>query len=810
MHIKFLAHGTGSAKNAADYLTQKQDSVGNDRDVIQVLEGDPHQVAAVADALTFKHKYRSGVIAWSPEDKPTQDQIKAVLDDYKKMAFAGLEPDQYAFSAVLHQEKDKGIHIHTLTARVDLVSGKSMNPAPPGWQKYFDTVRDMHNHANGWTRPDDPERARMMQPGFRAYVDAAKLKAGMQSEADSQALVTEYLTHKIGIGEIENRQDVLTALQDAGLETPRAGKNYITVLDPESGEKFRMKGVIFNDDFQRGEFERQAQSQDEGRPGTDRKPNTRAFEQSKREFERLHQQRVEFNQKKFRVRNRTAEPGISQAKDGHDQGLVKTLSDRAGDLYRHLRRVLGGDAISLVKPNQHPGKTSPDRIADPERPGDTKQHADLGSGDQEIRRQVLHRDAGRLHGGDRGHAGEQGRPENHKEKIAHGTDRVGTESNHYRDQIAGAASRNYRKLAETSQQLNRANQQINRSLQRHSPGDLRARTREVMTDELTRFKREINLAEFASTYGFALDQKKSGRQMRVMRTESGDKIGVFLGSGGDQMYYDFRTGKSGSVIDFCQHQTGKNLGHIRKELRGYLGSPRPTVQITPPRPAPTKEAQAKELAQEKAKIRDLKNVKYLASRGIDQNVLMDFRFLGSVVGDDRQNVCFPHHNAQGFSGMEKKNADFTGFSKAGEKGLWLSKPGPAGLFEKIVVCESGIDALSHAQLHPHNKAAYVSIGGQMSQAQEEQLAAMVERNKDKTIVGAFDNDDAGNRYSRDLERICQSAGAKFENNQPKRKGQDWNDVLKKTPQRIIKQRWEDPEKAKKPLESQRQRRGMSM
>lgn len=30
-----------------------------------------HQVAAVADTLPFDHKYTSGVIAWEPEDQPT-------------------------------------------------------------------------------------------------------------------------------------------------------------------------------------------------------------------------------------------------------------------------------------------------------------------------------------------------------------------------------------------------------------------------------------------------------------------------------------------------------------------------------------------------------------------------------------------------------------------------------------------------------------------------------------------------------------------------------------------------------------------
>ena len=50
----------------------------------EVLRGDPHQVAAVADALPFEHKYTSGVIAWAPEDQPTDEQIGAVVDAFEK------------------------------------------------------------------------------------------------------------------------------------------------------------------------------------------------------------------------------------------------------------------------------------------------------------------------------------------------------------------------------------------------------------------------------------------------------------------------------------------------------------------------------------------------------------------------------------------------------------------------------------------------------------------------------------------------------------------------------------------------------
>ena len=60
MHIKFLARGTGSAREAADYLLGARDATGQLREGVEVLRGDPHQVAAVADALALEHKYTSG------------------------------------------------------------------------------------------------------------------------------------------------------------------------------------------------------------------------------------------------------------------------------------------------------------------------------------------------------------------------------------------------------------------------------------------------------------------------------------------------------------------------------------------------------------------------------------------------------------------------------------------------------------------------------------------------------------------------------------------------------------------------------
>ena len=220
MHIKCLQRGTGSAGKAAGYLVGERDAMGREREGVEVLRGDPDMVAAVADSLEFEHRYRSIVIAWAPEDRPADAQINAVLDEFEKTAWAGLEPDRYSWTAVLHREHGGGVHVHILTARCDLETGKSLNIAPPGWQKTFDPLRDAFNHEHGWSRPDDPRE-----------------------------LIRDYLVQRVEHGVVQSRADVVSTLEDAGFEVSRQGKSYVTAHDPESGKRWRLKGALYEHDF---------------------------------------------------------------------------------------------------------------------------------------------------------------------------------------------------------------------------------------------------------------------------------------------------------------------------------------------------------------------------------------------------------------------------------------------------------------------------------------------------------------------------------------------------------------------------------
>ena len=86
MHIKCLPRGRGSARAAVDYLVGERDAEGHRREGVEVLRGNPDMVAAVADSLEFERKYTSVVSAWAPEDRPTDAQIEAVLDEFEKAA----------------------------------------------------------------------------------------------------------------------------------------------------------------------------------------------------------------------------------------------------------------------------------------------------------------------------------------------------------------------------------------------------------------------------------------------------------------------------------------------------------------------------------------------------------------------------------------------------------------------------------------------------------------------------------------------------------------------------------------------------
>ena len=273
VHIKFLNHGKGSAAHASAYVLDKLDHLGNVRAGVDVLRGDATTFNAVCGASPHLWKYTSGVIAWSKEDDPTKEQIQEVLNDFEKHAFAGLEQSQYHLFAVLHTDDDGSKHIHVLAPRLDIQSGKSLNIAPPGHEKHFDSLRDYFNTKYEWSRPDDLLLMQTTQePNY-----VAKLNAQAKNILTSQDLenltkkqfcktVDNYVQTLLKTQTVENRADIVECIEQVkGVESVKQSKAFLTVT-LTNGKKHRLKGDFYNEQFEIGLYSECLRAEAESRP----------------------------------------------------------------------------------------------------------------------------------------------------------------------------------------------------------------------------------------------------------------------------------------------------------------------------------------------------------------------------------------------------------------------------------------------------------------------------------------------------------------------------------------------------------------
>lgn len=261
MHIKFLEHGKGSAAKASAYVLDKFDHMGNVRAGVEVLRGDATTFNAICDSSPHLWKYTSGVIAWAKDDAPTDEQIKEVLNDFEQHAFAGLEQSQYHLFAVLHTDQDGSKHIHVLTPRLDIESGKSLNIAPPGHEKHFDSLRDYFNTKYQWSRPDDFLLMRTTQEPNHIV----KLNAQAKNILSSQELenlpkkqfcqaMDNYVQTLLKTQTAENRADIVACLKQLdGIDSIKPSKDFLTVT-LSSGKKHRLKGDFYNEKFEIGSY----------------------------------------------------------------------------------------------------------------------------------------------------------------------------------------------------------------------------------------------------------------------------------------------------------------------------------------------------------------------------------------------------------------------------------------------------------------------------------------------------------------------------------------------------------------------------
>ncbi len=264
MLIKFFPNGKGAGTGPVGYLVAERvlafdgnrdlnrdgdaQPVSVTRDPLpDVLRGNPERTEALIDASRHQWTYRAGVISFAGSDDPTEDQQAEVMDQFERLAFAGLDPEQYEVLWVRHHHEGR-VELHFCTPRLELTTGKSLNIAPPGYQDAYDSLRDVMNQHHGWADPMDVERAQEVRDTIEA-----------PTRAQGRDELHDWIQDQIDMGLITDRASMVDALTDAGFDLPRTGKAYITARDPETGERWRLKGEIFHEDWQADPPEREAE-----------------------------------------------------------------------------------------------------------------------------------------------------------------------------------------------------------------------------------------------------------------------------------------------------------------------------------------------------------------------------------------------------------------------------------------------------------------------------------------------------------------------------------------------------------------------
>nr|WP_298059598.1 relaxase/mobilization nuclease domain-containing protein [uncultured Halomonas sp.] len=311
-----------------------------------VLRGDPAATERLIDSLQFRYRYKSGVLSFAPGEVISPEQEQDIMDRFEKVAFAGLEPDQYNILWVRHEHA--GHHeLHFVTPRVELTTGKSLNICPPGRgaRAAYDDFRSMINAEYGLADPEDPARERDIQhpTGDRKVLQFEGLGLDGLSEAkrriELRELAHSMVAKRIEAGLIRDRESLLEQVQELGFSVTRSSKNSITLLHPDDPDntRFKMKGAVYESGWQ---LESTLGRATEVGERDYSKRDERAAERYAKRVEQHIQTRARYNRGRYAGRG----PGHGEAVPTLDAVAEPSPGD---DLASYLRGGLGLHAIPM-------------------------------------------------------------------------------------------------------------------------------------------------------------------------------------------------------------------------------------------------------------------------------------------------------------------------------------------------------------------------------------------------------------------------------------------------------------------------------
>ena len=287
MIVKFLGNkGGGSAGATIDYL------LGEDRDRFGavLLSGDPELTQRLADNLDFQNRYTVGVLSFE-EANIEEHQKQEIMQSFEETLLAGLDRDQYDITWIEHTDKGR-LELNFVIPNVELSTGKRLQP-------YFDQAdrplvenwKQVTNFEYGLSDPHAPDKAQAIKT-----LNSQNLPENIK---EIKQQIGTAIAEQISNGNIQNRQDVVNTLENAGFEITRQTERSISIKNPDGKRNIRLEGII----YENRQFDKQL-AEEHSRAGQDYQGTSRErYETASGKLHRFVENKQRANQENFKLKS---------------------------------------------------------------------------------------------------------------------------------------------------------------------------------------------------------------------------------------------------------------------------------------------------------------------------------------------------------------------------------------------------------------------------------------------------------------------------------------------------------------------------
>lgn len=290
MIVQFFNRGAGSGAGPINYLL----GANRDREKAEVLRGNPEETKALIDSSVYAKKYTCGCLSFEESDIP-DEQKRELMTSFEECLFAGLDANQYNCLWVEHRDKNR-LELNFVIPNIELTTGKRLQPYfHVADQKRVNAWRTIQNHKYGYSDPDAPEKR-------QAMTQAKDLPSASKEASEA---ITNGILNLAQVGRIRSREDVINALENAGLVISRTTSRSISIKNPiGDGRNIRLKGAFYEQDFR---FSEDLRAEIEARNRAYRADSERRIEQATSDYTRRIEAKRSDNIKRHQTSKKTIE-----------------------------------------------------------------------------------------------------------------------------------------------------------------------------------------------------------------------------------------------------------------------------------------------------------------------------------------------------------------------------------------------------------------------------------------------------------------------------------------------------------------------